>query len=103
MGTGKKTTDSEADITTRKFDKAEAAVLKNINSKEYLDSIWKELDYNGNRKVSLAEIDKMCSSIRTGKFATTNPRSCARTSGAQAGRGEAMAMPISRKRNSKIC
>jgi len=58
--TGRKTTDTDADITTKKFDKAEAVVLKNINNKEYLNAIWRELDYNGNKKVSLAEIDKMC-------------------------------------------
>merc|ERR1711934_1119250 len=49
--TGRKTTDTDADITTKKFDKAEAVVLKNINNKEYLNAIWRELDYNGNKKV----------------------------------------------------
>lgn len=43
-----------------KFDEAEAEVLKRINDKAYLDKIWGVLDFNGNRKVSLAEIDKMC-------------------------------------------
>ena len=47
------------EIQTSKFDAAEEAVLSRLNDKAYLDETWGKLDFNGNNKVSLAEIDKM--------------------------------------------
>ena len=58
-GRSGRTEDDVADIHTKKFDEAEAAVLAKINDKAYLDETWAKLDFNGNNKVSLAEIDKM--------------------------------------------
>jgi len=54
-----KTEDDQAEIQTKKFDEAEAKVLAQLNDKAFLDETWKKLDFNGNNKVSLAEIDKM--------------------------------------------
>jgi Ca2+-binding EF-hand superfamily protein len=51
--------DAQPDIRTTKFDAAEAKVLGSLNDKAWLDETWRKIDFNGNGKVSLAEIDKM--------------------------------------------
>lgn len=58
-GRSGKTEDDVADIQTKKFDEVEERVISQLNDKNFLDEIWAKLDFNGNNKVSLAEIDKM--------------------------------------------
>ena len=61
-GGGGGTGDPEYDAKMRAFTRAEGMVVARLGDRSYLDRVWSKLDNNGNNKISLAEIDKMCSS-----------------------------------------
>lgn len=50
--------DADPDITNRMFDQLESQIVTTMNDKHKLKSLWRQLDFNGNGIVSLAEIDK---------------------------------------------
>jgi len=43
-----------------KFESFEKDIRRMLGDRKQMNVIWKTLDFNGNNKVSLAEIDKMC-------------------------------------------
>lgn len=50
--------DTQPNISTSEFDRLEVELLATLKDPEAINGMWQSLDFNGNRIVSLAEIDK---------------------------------------------